>query len=64
MIFSCGFHLGKGVFFMNKKTPDDSFFYGRLFLRGKLIVLEPAAATFKFLLKKLESLRKKLIKIH
>ena len=36
------------LFFMNKKAPDGAFFDGRLFLRGKTFVREPAAATPQF----------------
>ena len=44
---ACGFHFGRTVY-MNKKAPDGAFFDGRLFLRGKTFVREPAAATPQF----------------
>lgn len=44
---ACGFHFGRTVY-MNKKAPDGAFFDGRLFLRGKTFVREPAAATIEF----------------
>jgi len=42
---ACGFHFGRTVFMNKKKAPSVAFFDGRLFLRGKSSVREPAAAT-------------------
>ena len=44
---ACGFYFER-IFFMNKKAPTGAFLDGRLFLRGKTFVREPAAATPQF----------------
>ena len=55
---ACGFSFRKDCFYEQKKAPGVAFFDGRLFLRGKPFVREPAAATLKFFDKKLQGLRK------